>query len=99
MVAGHRSCMPLRVVKILLGREEVNPDNLDIFGDTPLMHTARECHRRVVELLVSPSSNTQCDLKPRTYHLVKITPFSASRSTFLMGVVRGHRPLQAKEIP
>ena len=41
------------VVKILLGREEVNPDKSDRFGQTPLSYAAGGGHERVVALLQS----------------------------------------------
>ena len=40
------------VVKILLGREEVNPDTEDKFGVTPLLYAARRGHEGIVKILL-----------------------------------------------
>ena len=56
-----RGCGPLAwaarnghegVVKILLGRGEINPDKLDDDGRTPLSHAARNGHEGVVKILL-----------------------------------------------
>ena len=39
-------------MKILLAREEVNPDKPDYFGLTPLMHTALSGREEVVKILL-----------------------------------------------
>ena len=55
MAAVHCSRMPLgldmRVAKILLEREEVNPEKPDNRGRTPLFFAARYGYNRVVALL------------------------------------------------
>jgi len=40
------------VVKILLGREEVNPEKLDYCGRTPLSHASQSGYEGVVKLLL-----------------------------------------------
>jgi len=45
-------------VKILLGREEVNPDKPDLEGQTPLMRAAHCGERGVVALLKSHKAVT-----------------------------------------
>ena len=42
-----------KVVKILLGQEEVNPDVPDSFGQTPLSHAAWTGHEGVVKMLLA----------------------------------------------
>jgi len=58
---GYRECPPLllaarkgheEVVKILLGREEVDPDKPDDIGRTPLSYAAQEGHEGVVKTLL-----------------------------------------------
>ena len=58
---GYLGCTPLswaayngheEVVKILLGREEVNPDKPDNSGKTPLSYAAQSGHERVVKILL-----------------------------------------------
>ena len=57
MAAGHRFRLPLSfgyegVVKILLEREEVNPDKPDSDGRTPLSFAAEDGHEGVVKILL-----------------------------------------------
>ena len=40
------------MIKILLGREEVNPDKPDTFGQTPLSYAACFGHEGVIEILL-----------------------------------------------
>jgi len=58
---GFRGLTPLslaayngheEVTKILLGREEVNPNKADEWGRTPLSHAARNGHEGVVKILL-----------------------------------------------
>ena len=62
-------------MKILLGREEVNPDKPDMRGLTPLSHAARRGHERMVALLESRKAVTPSIIrfKVERYVFVKIT--------------------------
>jgi len=40
------------VVRILLGRDDVDPDTLCFMGRTPLCHASDRGHRGVVEILL-----------------------------------------------
>ena len=64
-------------MKILLGREEVNPHKPDGTGKTPLMYAVggrpqeSDCTLLDLDLL---TANPQPRLSLRRHHLVKITP-------------------------
>ena len=40
------------MIKILLGRDDVNPDKLDRAGQTPLLLAARNRHKGIVKIFL-----------------------------------------------
>ena len=58
-----------RVVGILLGRGDVNPDQLDNYGQTPILCASENGRKRVVKLLlgrddVDPNKPDMCGSTP-----------------------------------
>ena len=82
-------------MKILLGREDVNPDKPDNEGRTPLSRAALYRHERVVALLqsrkaVSPPDDSSTEKRP----LAEITPAaSLPGHATRHDALEHHRPL------
>jgi len=71
------------VVKLLLGREEVDPDKLDIDGHTPLSLAAWDGHERVAKILLGRE-----EVNPNKSNSNDQTPLSLAASDGHEGVVR-----------
>ena len=66
------------VVKILLGRDDVNPDRPDRHDQTPLLQAARNGHKAVVEILLGRN-----DVNPDR-------PDEYGKTPLLLGACKGH---------
>ena len=70
-------------MKLLLGREDVNPDMPNSAGRTPLLWAAGEGHEEVVKLLLERG-----DVNPDMLYDGGLTPFSWAVKHGNEGVVR-----------
>jgi len=89
---GYLGCTPLswaayngheEVVKILLGREEVNPDKPDNSGKTPLSYAAQSGHEGVVKILLERE-----EVNPDKLNYSGETPLSYAARNGHEGVVK-----------
>ena len=85
-MAKHRSCaLPIMegIVKLLLGRGDVNPDSLDKYGQTPLSLAAMRGHEGIVKLLLGRE-----DVNPDSSSKSGRTPLSWAARTGHEGIVK-----------
>ena len=71
------------MVKILLGRGDVNPDSSDIAGCTPLSYAAGSGHEGVVKMLLERG-----DVNPDSSDMAGCTPLSYAAGSGHEGVVK-----------